>query len=80
MQTITDNIIVAYEVFYWLNKSGVSYRKDACAIKIDMSKAYDRVECGFVAVVAYQDRFFNSFDSNDHAMYFFSEISNLGKW
>lgn len=45
-----------------------------------MSKAYHRVECGFVAVVAYQDGFFNSFDSNDHAMYFFSEISNLGKW
>jgi hypothetical protein len=44
---ITDNVLLAYELTHYLNhrkwgKNGVA------AIKLDMSKAYDRVELMFL--------------------------------
>lgn len=42
---ILYNIIIASEVFHWLITKHQSSGKDAYAIKIDMGKAYDRVEC-----------------------------------
>lgn len=45
---ITDNIIIASEIFHWLSCSKDNVKNDAYAIKIDMSKAHDRVEWGYL--------------------------------
>lgn len=41
---ITDNILISSEVFHWLHSGKKPKENGAYAIKIDMSKAYDRVE------------------------------------
>lgn len=40
---ITDNVITAYEVNHWMKKK-LQGKMGYTALKIDMSKAYDRVE------------------------------------
>lgn len=47
---IQDNLIIAQEVFRAIKKKD-NVGKGSVAIKLDMNKAYDRVEWGFLAAV-----------------------------
>lgn len=44
---ITDNALIAMECFHWLKKKKKG-KKGMMALKLDMSKAYDRIEWNFV--------------------------------
>ncbi|WJX27814.1 hypothetical protein P8452_16597 [Trifolium repens] len=44
---ISDNALIAMECFHWLKKKKKG-KKGMMAIKLDMSKAYDRIEWSFV--------------------------------
>lgn len=44
---ITDNVLVAYEMFHYLHKKKTGER-GYMVMKLDMSKAYGRVEWGFL--------------------------------
>ena len=47
---ITDNALVAFEIFHAMKRKDVTH-SGVCALKLDMSKAYDRVEWCFLEKV-----------------------------
>ncbi|CAN0830758.1 LINE-1 retrotransposable element ORF2 protein [Linum grandiflorum] len=46
-RSITDNVLLAHELMHYL-KLHASGKRDYMALKVDMEKAYDRVEWGFL--------------------------------
>ncbi|GAA0166436.1 hypothetical protein LIER_21589 [Lithospermum erythrorhizon] len=50
---ISDNILIAHEVLYFMN-SNKRGKNTSMAIKLDMSKAYDRVERKFLEYVMHK--------------------------
>lgn len=50
---ITDNVIAAYEVNHWMRKK-TQGKMGYSALKIDMSKAYDRVEWNFITAIMHK--------------------------
>ncbi|KAH1063639.1 hypothetical protein J1N35_028626 [Gossypium stocksii] len=49
---ISDNTLIAYEVLHSLNMKKNAKKKGNFELKLDLSKAYDRVEWDFIAVKA----------------------------
>ena len=58
-RNITNNILLAYEIFDTLRKKK-GRKKGYGALKIDMCKAYDRVNWNFLKVVLLSMNFSNT--------------------
>ncbi|KAH9768542.1 reverse transcriptase domain-containing protein [Citrus sinensis] len=49
-RSITDNVMISAEVMHYLKRKRQG-REGAAALKIDMSKAHDRIECNFLSSI-----------------------------
>lgn len=65
-RSITDNIIIGYECMHWLRNS--KSKQGFATLKLDMSKAYDRLECPFLKATLLALRFSDNLDTSDYEL------------
>ena len=70
---ITDNTLVAFECFHFIEQIS-NPRKNFCAYKIDLSKAYDRVDWEFLDKAMKGLGFTHRWDQLDHVMCILGEL------
>ncbi|CAA7059511.1 unnamed protein product [Microthlaspi erraticum] len=76
---ITDNILIAQEAFHALRTNPMC-KTNFVAIKTDISKAYDRVEWGFLEALMIKMGFDKKMGNVDQAMYIIGVIPSPPKW
>ena len=76
---ISDNMLVAFELMHYLDHKREG--KDSfMAVKLDMSKVYDKVEWVFIEKIMERMGFHKKMDKHDHAMYLYCVIFYPYKW
>ena len=76
---ITDNILIAFESLHHM-KNSCSGKKGFMAMKLDMSKAYDRVEWVFLEKILLKMGFFGYMGGFDYGVYYCYVIFNSYEW
>lgn len=72
---ITDNVLIAHGIMHFLRmkKKG---KDTLMAMKLDMYKAYDRIEWSFVRKILLALGFSKKVDTSDYGMYYYNNIFN----
>ena len=76
---ITDNVLVAFETMHYLNHKRNGKIREM-ALKLDMSKAFDRVEWGCLRDIKHKMGFDKKMGEPFNAMCYFNYIFCQVKW
>ena len=77
---ITDNILIAFESLHHMKKNSCSGKKGFMAMKLYMSKTYDKVECVFLEKNSPQDGFLRYMGGFDYGVYYYCVIFYSCEW